>query len=126
LTSPFEQPCLTNEPDLFGATGYCHQATKAIELILCQLHDAVSGICDPTKAGRSVHLAIIHLRFSNIWDFPLHYERHFVDWDAMPLFLMRGVSRFPLLFWNETAGEQVEWVGKLSPADAGGEGNGRG
>ena len=103
LTSPLEQSCLTNEPDPLGQPGNWHQATNALKLILCHRRDAGSGTCDPAQDGRSVHFAIIHRKFSNIWDLPLRYERYFVVWDAKPPFQMCAISKYPVLFRNETA-----------------------
>jgi hypothetical protein len=100
LTSPLEAPCLTNEPDSLGQPGHWHQATNALKLILCLRQDATSG---GTCEGHSVHFAIMHRKFSNVWDLPLRYERYFFVWDARPPFQMRAISRYPVLFRNETA-----------------------
>jgi hypothetical protein len=100
LTSPLEEPCLTNEQDPLGEHGHWHQATNALKLILCHRGEASGGDCE---VGRSVHFAIMHRKFSNVWDLPLRYERYFVLWDARPPFQMRAMSRYPVLVWNETA-----------------------
>jgi hypothetical protein len=100
LTSPLEEPCLTNEPDSLGEHGHWHQATNALKLIPCRRGEASGAHCE---VGRSVHFAIMHRKFSNVWDLPLRYERYFVLWDARPPFQMRAMSQYPVLVWNETA-----------------------
>jgi hypothetical protein len=98
LTSPLEQPCLTSSPDPLGQPGHWHQATNALKLILCRRH--ASETCDHSQ---SVHFAVMHRKFSNIWDLPLRYERYFVVWDARPPFALRAMSKYPVMVSNETA-----------------------
>ena len=109
LTDPLELPCLDTTADTRGKIGHWHQASNALKLILCARADAESGNCDEEEAGRAVHFAVIHRKFSNDWDLPLRYERFFVVWDARPPFHVLAISQHPILFWNETASG---WTGR--------------
>ncbi len=103
LTDPLEPLCLLDEPDTRGKHGHWHQTSNALKLILCRRTEAESGRCSEEQQGRAVHFAVMHRKFSNDLDLPLRYERFFVVWDARPPFRMLGMSRYPILMWNETA-----------------------
>ncbi len=103
LTDPSEPPCLLDEPDQRGRFGHWHQTSNALKLMLCQRAEGERGECSEEQEGRVVHFAVMHRKFSNDWDLPLRYERFFTVWDARPPFRMLGMSRYPVLMWNETA-----------------------
>lgn len=103
ITSLLEQPCLFNEPDARGEPGHWHQATNSLKLILCKRGEADYGKCSADDQGNSVHFAVIHRKFSNVWKLPLRYERYFVVWETRPPFQMLAMSKYPMLFRNETA-----------------------
>ncbi|KAI1612227.1 hypothetical protein EDD36DRAFT_279213 [Exophiala viscosa] len=112
LTHPDELPCLSSgfdmvtDADNLGNTGHWHQGSNALRLILCTRAQARSGTCDEEDAvedGRSVHVAVMHRKFSNKMDLPLRYERYGVVWDGRPPFQVLTVSRWPILTRNERA-----------------------
>lgn len=113
LTDPDELPCLHDEPDMRGKFGHWHQTSNSLKLILCRRGEAERGKCSGEQEGRAVHFAVMHRKFSNEWDLPLRYERFFVVWDARPPYRMLGISRYPVLMWNETAsgwGGEDNWA----------------
>ncbi len=113
LTDPLEPPCLPHKPDTRGKTGHWHQTSNALKLILCRRTEAERGKCSEEQQDRAVHFAVMHCKFSNDLDLPLRYERFFVVWDARPPFHTLGISRYPILMWNETASgwdAEENWV----------------
>ncbi|EXJ72341.1 uncharacterized protein A1O5_04845 [Cladophialophora psammophila CBS 110553] len=128
LTSALEQPCFSHSEghftDSVGNMGHWHQGSNSLRLILCTRAQARSdSVCKDdddgdipaaanngtaVTAGRSVHFAIMHRKFSNELDLPLRYERYAVVWEGREPFQILGVSRFPLLMNNEKAGPWTE------------------
>jgi hypothetical protein len=124
LTHPDEQSCFSAEEgdfeDSFGSIGHWHQGSNSLRLILCTRaqartdpacqddgftndHDNGNETIGSVDAGRSVHFAIIHRKFSNELDLPLRYERYVVVWEGRKPFQILGVSRSPLLMRDEWA-----------------------
>ncbi|KAI9731188.1 MAG: hypothetical protein M1834_005381 [Cirrosporium novae-zelandiae] len=105
LTDPLERPCLqqndTHDDDESrggGEGGTWHQATNSLQLVLCNRHDPR---CKPSR-NNTVFFAVVHRKFGNVLGLPMRYERYFIVWLATPPFSMLGVSRYPILFRNET------------------------
>jgi hypothetical protein len=124
LTHPDEQPCFSAEQghfkDSLGNAGHWHQGSNSLRLILCtraqarldpacrddedaRLSDNSTLRVGAMKSGRSVHLAVMHRKFSNVLDLPLRYERYVVVWEGKEPFQLLGVSQYPLLMKNEWA-----------------------
>lgn len=106
LTDPLEQPCLNELTALYDndaagkpRRGTWHQATNSLRLVLCERADPN---CQPTSSN-TVFFALIHRKFPNELKLPLRYERFFLVWAATPPFGMLGISKHPILLYNETA-----------------------
>ena len=104
LTSSLEQSCIhelteQEEPDKAKRGGRWHQATNALRLILCNRADPK---CRP-KPQNTVFVGLVHRKFQNFLKLPLRYERLFMVWASTPPFHMLALSRYPILFHNETA-----------------------
>ncbi|KAI9722572.1 MAG: hypothetical protein M1828_004569 [Chrysothrix sp. TS-e1954] len=94
LTDPREMPCIEDPQE-----GKWHQGTNSLRLVLCDRSDPN---CTPN--GRNeVYFAIIHYKRKGMFDLPMRYERNVMVWSAEPPFSMLGVSKHPLLMYNETA-----------------------
>ena len=103
LADPQEASCLSTEPDTKGRIGQWHQASNSLKLVLCRGEAAEFGQCDEQEDGRVVHLALVHRKFTNVFDLPMQYERHFILWSPYPPFRMLATSNYPLLLANELA-----------------------
>jgi len=108
MTHPEEVPCFgpQDEMDTLGNHGHWHQGSNSLRLLLCTRAQARKGACDEEQAvqdGRSVHLAIMHRKFTNEMDLPLRYERYVVVWESRAPYQMLAVSKWPLLMRNERA-----------------------
>ena len=102
LTNALESPCLLDETDRKGRSGHWHQASNSLKLLLCQRSEGDTGRCDE-REGQSVHLVLVHQKFSNELHLPMRYERYFVIFSTEPPFDLLAVSRYPILLANETA-----------------------
>lgn len=104
LTDPLEQSCLfdlTTDEVAFEsqlANASWHQATPALKLLLCNRTDLACH----AKPENTVFFAAIHRKHTDVFDLPDRYERYFVVWSSVPPFRMIGMSRYPVLFMNET------------------------
>ncbi|KAJ9635476.1 hypothetical protein H2199_008479 [Coniosporium tulheliwenetii] len=105
LTDPAEVSCLFDDPalDTTGIDGKTHrptwhQSTNSLQLVLCRRRDPA---CVP-GAENTVFVTVVHRKHLNAYGLPLRYERYVVVWTAHPPFSMVGVSRYPILFANET------------------------
>ena len=107
ITDKFELSCLASA----GEGSEWHQASNSIKLVLCPRVDAEVGNCSHRSV---VQVALIHRKYSNIWDLPMRYERYFIIFDAEPPFLMLAISQCPQLFRNETASG---WTGNENWAE---------
>ena len=107
ITDKLEMSCLPSADD--GSEW--HQASNSVNLVLCHLVDAQAGNCSHRSV---VHVALIHRKYSNIWDLPMRYERYFAIFEAEPPFLMLAMSQYPQLFRNETASG---WTGNENWAE---------
>ena len=96
LTDPFEQPCL--DPSS-SEEGSWHQGTNSLLVTLC---DRVDEGCIAMPQNQ-VFFGIVHHKHKNMFSLPLRYERYVIVWSAEPPFSMLGVSKHPVLFYNETA-----------------------
>ena len=96
LTDPYEIPCIDTSD---VSEGSWHQGTNSLMLILCNRADLN---CKPTPQNQ-VFFAIIHHKHKNMWSLPLRYERYVMVWSAEPPFNMLGISKHPMLLYNETA-----------------------
>ena len=98
LTDPRELPCLEDaaNPNVLGSW---HQGTNSLRLVLCDRSDEN---CRP-ELKNEVYFSLIHHKHKNALDLPLRYERYFIVWSAEPPFSMLGISKHPILMYNETA-----------------------
>jgi hypothetical protein len=103
LADPNEASCFTDTLDSQGRPGHWHQGSNALKLVLCTRKEAIKGSCHEDEVGRSVHLAVMHRKFSNAWHLPLRYERWFVVWEGSAPWRLLAKSRCPVLMANETA-----------------------
>ena len=94
LTDPREMPCLHDPQE-----GKWHQGTNSLRFVLC---DRADPSCAP-NGKNEVYFAIIHYKRKGLYDLPMRYERYVMVWSAEPPFSMLGVSKHPLLMYNETA-----------------------
>lgn len=103
LTDTLENPCTkdidTNEIDSERKGGTWHQATNSLRLILCERADKA---CKASKEN-TAFMALIHKKHPNVFKLPMRYERYFIVWRASPPFSMIGISKHPVLLYNETA-----------------------
>ena len=79
-------------------TGTYHQATNSVRLVLCERKDRDCK----ARAENTVFIALIHRKFENGLGFPSRYERYVIVWESSPPYGMLGISRYPILFANET------------------------
>ncbi|KIW20490.1 hypothetical protein PV08_01065 [Exophiala spinifera] len=108
LTHTDEMPCFGPEDvvDSLGNHGHWHQGSNSLRLILCTRVQVRRGECAEDVAveeGRSVHIAIVHRKFTNDMKLPMRYERYVVVWESRAPFQLLAVSRWPLLMSNERA-----------------------
>lgn len=108
LTHVDEVSCFGPEDDIdgLGNRGHWHQGSNSLRLILCTRAQARRGDCgeDATvEDGRSVHVAIVHRKFTNDMKLPMRYERYVVVWESRAPFQLLAVSKWPLLMSNERA-----------------------
>ena len=123
LTDPYEKTCLDPATTEEGSW---HQGTNSLMLTLCNRADQS---CTPSSQNQ-VFFGIIHHKHKNLYSLPLRYERYVMVWSAEPPFSMIGVSKHPVLMYNETANgfdAEENWHGDAEQEallDAGKEGKG--
>ena len=98
LTDSRELPCLDDGPDP-EVKGSWHQGTNSLRCILCEREDKE---CTPNPQNE-VFVSVIHRKIKAAFSLPLRYERYFIVWAAQPPFSMLGISKHPILLYNETA-----------------------
>lgn len=98
LTDAREIPCLEDAGNP-SDEGTWHQATNSLKLILCDRSDRE---CKPTRQNQ-VFFSLIHHKHKNVFTLPLRYERYLMVWSGEPPFNMLGISKHPMLLYNETA-----------------------
>ncbi|MCJ1311266.1 hypothetical protein MMC25_004937 [Agyrium rufum] len=120
LTSLHESPCLpagdtqrgrgeegrnSAKREFFPKNGHWHQATPSLRMSLCSRADP---FCVPSPEN-SVFFAIVHKKHFNLLGLPERYERYVMVWSAQAPYGMIGISKFPTLLANETAGGWWAW-----------------
>lgn len=98
LTDPYEIPCLEDAGNP-SKEGTWHQGTNSLKLVLCNKND---DNCKPNTQNQ-VFFSVIQHKHKSMFMLPMRYERYIMVWSAEPPFGMLGISKFPLLFANETA-----------------------